>query len=253
MIILGYLGYKKRTTFISGITMSQISEFSLILMALGKEVGQLTNMHISIMVLVGIITYISSSYLFRYSNKIYKVVNKYLGVFERRIVKEKVLYTGYENIKNHVILIGCDRTGKSLVPFFLKNNIPFLVVDYNPVIFTNLTAKNIPVIFGDVSDSDILEAAKINKSDVVISTIPNLEDNLEILEYVKNLEKHPLVIVLAQTKADAIKLYEKGSDFVIVPEIVTGDYLRNIFRMYGFNRKKIINSGKNHFNRMISI
>lgn len=71
MILMGMLGYKKKTGFQAGFTVAQISEFSLILIALGVTVGHLTNEILSLITIVGLITIAGSTYLILYSNKIY--------------------------------------------------------------------------------------------------------------------------------------------------------------------------------------
>jgi predicted Kef-type K+ transport protein len=41
MAIMGYMGYRRRTGFLAGLTVAQISEFSLILAALGLTLGHI--------------------------------------------------------------------------------------------------------------------------------------------------------------------------------------------------------------------
>jgi len=88
MILMGLLGYKKKTGFQAGLTVAQISEFSLILIALGVSAGHLTNEILSLVTIVGLITISGSTYLILYSDKIYPYLSRYLSVFEREKVKE---------------------------------------------------------------------------------------------------------------------------------------------------------------------
>jgi Kef-type K+ transport system membrane component KefB len=76
LIVMGTLGYKKKTSFQTGTMAAQISEFSLILVALGVSLGQVSKEVLSMVTLVGLITIFISSYLILYSDKIYKYIGK---------------------------------------------------------------------------------------------------------------------------------------------------------------------------------
>ncbi|OGM23285.1 hypothetical protein A2961_02870 [Candidatus Woesebacteria bacterium RIFCSPLOWO2_01_FULL_39_21] len=241
MGIIGFLGYKKRTAFLPSLLSSQISEFSLIIVALGQSLGHLENSHVSIVVITGIITITISTYLVKHSEKIYKKFEDHLGIFEKVVTKEPDLEFSGE-LKDHVVIFGCHRTGKILTEYFLKNKISFIVVDFNPKVYEELTSRKIPVLFGDMADTDILERAQLEKSRVLISTVPDFLDNVELLEHIKKFSRKPLTIISSKTKTEAIRLYELGSDMVLVPEVVTGRYIKRILsltKLKAFGIRKI--------------
>jgi Kef-type K+ transport system membrane component KefB len=250
LVIMGILGYKRRTSFLAGLTVAQISEFSLILMSMGLALGHLTQYDVSTVVLVGVITMTVSTYLILGADKVYERIKHWLAIFERSRTKE-VNVLGEEKFEGHIVLVGCDRTGRNLVKYFNKKGWPFLVVDFNPKVFQRLTAENTPVIFGDINDPDILEATFLDKAKMVISTTSNLGDNLSLLEHLKTARTKAALIFTSQTKADALKLYEKGASYVIVPDVVAGEHIRHLLRVYGTKGKRLIKAGKSHFNRLI--
>ena len=84
MILMGLLGYTKRNSFLAGLTVAQISEFSLILIALGVKLGHLTNEILSLVTVIGLITIAGSSYMIIYANKIYPHLSKYLKIFQEK-------------------------------------------------------------------------------------------------------------------------------------------------------------------------
>ncbi|OGM11492.1 hypothetical protein A2Z22_00380 [Candidatus Woesebacteria bacterium RBG_16_34_12] len=251
LIILGFLGFKKRTSFLVAISTSQISEFSLILMVLGLNIGHLKTTHLAIVILIGMITMSASTYLILGADKIYKKFHYYLSFFERKTTKEGVLI---DQIKysDHIILVGCDRTGRASVRYFLKRKKNFIVVDFNPKVFNQLTAENIPIIFGDINDLDIIKAVNIEKAKMIISTISNLTDNLTLLEYLKKMRRNIISIFTASSKQDAVKLYGAKATYVIVPEVAAGEYIKHLFTLYGNSEKRFIKLGKNHYKRLLS-
>lgn len=250
--IMGLLGYKRRTSFMAGLTVAQISEFSLILMAMGSSLGHVGDKEVALVVFVGVVTMTISTYMILGADSLYKKLYSFLRIFERSKVKEKA-YAWDMKMKEHVVLVGCDRAGKAISKYLSRKEIPYVIVDFDPGVFTKMTAENYPVIFGDIADHEIMEAANLNVSSFVISTTSNIEDNLVLLEYLSKLVKKPVGVFTAQLRNEAIRLYEKGADYVIVPEMVAGEHIRHLLINYGLNRKKITKIGKNHFNRLIYI
>lgn len=250
LTIMGFLGYKKRTSFLAGLTVAQISEFSLIIVIMGKSLGHLTQNHVAMVVMIGVITMTASTYLILGADKVYGYIKKYLSIFERGGKREKA-YVVESKLEDHIVLVGCDRTGKTIAVSFLKKNIPFLIVDFNPDVFTKLTAENMPVIFGDITDEDIIEASNLDKARMVISTTSNLEDNLTLIAYLRSVRAAPVSIFTASMRNEALKLYEAGANYVIVPDVVAGDHIKHILRAYGTKGGRLSKAGKLHFNRLI--
>ncbi|MCK5290109.1 MAG: cation:proton antiporter, partial [Candidatus Aenigmarchaeota archaeon] len=83
MTLMGLMGYTKRNSFLAGLTVAQISEFSLILIALGVKMGHLTGEIISLITLIALITIAGSTYMIIYSNQLYRFLSRYLALFER--------------------------------------------------------------------------------------------------------------------------------------------------------------------------
>lgn len=248
LAIMGVLGYKKRTGFLAGLTVAQISEFSLILVAMGATLGHVDGRVVALVVLVGVITMTLSTYLVLGAEEVYKLIQKPLSIFEKKKTREAALSQEKE-MRDHIIMVGCDRTGRALLPFLTKKA-PVLVVDFNPAVFENLTANKIPVLFGDINEPEILDIARLRWARLVISTTSNGDANLRLLERIKAKRAGIKVIMAAAEKKEAIRLYEKGADLVVVPEMIAGEYIRHILRTYGLG-ERLDKIGKSHFNRLI--
>jgi voltage-gated potassium channel Kch len=250
MILMGFLRFKKRTSFLASVTVAQISEFSLIVVAMGASLGHVDQSHVALSVMIAVITMTASTYLILGAEKIYARLKDKLSIFERRGSRDLVVLEEAD-FSDHVVLVGCLRTGARLLPFFKKRNIDYLVVDFNPEVYKRLTADNHPVIFGDIADPEILDAAQIDKSRLVISTIDSEGDNEVLLDYIKKLTKKPISLFTSGTRANALKLYQLGADYVVVPEVVAGDHIRNLLRIYGTRNERLRKAGQSHFNRLI--
>jgi hypothetical protein len=219
-------------------------------MAMGASLGHVTQSQTAMVVAVGAVTMTVSSYLVSGAEKIYLVIKDFLSIFERKITQEGALLQD-RNVADHILLIGCDRTGSGLIGFFERKKLPFLVVDFNPKVYARLSADRRPVIFGDISDPEILQLCKMDKARFVISTVSSLSDSLTVLEHIKTLKRKPISIFRASTKEDAVKLYDSGATYVLVPTIIAGEYLRHIFLSHGMGEERFKKMGKSHFNRLV--
>ncbi len=240
MIIMGLMGYRKKTSFLAGLTVAQISEFSFILMSVGLGFSHVTEADVATVVIVGIITMVTSTYLILGADKIYKKVENMLSIFEKRFPNEKEFIKQSEN-KNHIVIIGCDKTGSRLVKYLTSKKIKFNVIDYDPKVFSRLLSDGVEVIFGDIVDEEIIKAANISEASLVISTINNLNDNLAFLDTIKSFPKKPFTIFTAMGKKEGKKLYENAADYAVVPDFVAADFIKHLIAIYLKKKSKFKN------------
>ncbi|MFH1503317.1 MAG: cation:proton antiporter [Candidatus Diapherotrites archaeon] len=233
MILMGLLGYKKRIGFQAGFTVAQISEFSLILIALGVSVGHLTNEILSLVTIVGLITISGSTYLILYSDKIYPYFSKYLSIFEKKDIKlEKKIRKDYD-----AILFGYNRIGFNILNCFKRINKKYLVVDFNPETISNLNKLRIPSLYGDVDDSEFLNELPLDKAKIVVSTIPDFDTNFLLIEVVKRVNKDAIIILRAHTINNALELYKKGANYVLTPHFLGGEYVSHLINEFKAEKK----------------
>ena len=218
MIIMGILGYKKRTSLQTGLVVAQVSEFSLILMALGVSFGHISNKELSLVTFVALITIFGSSYLIMYSDKIYKAISKYLNIFEKKNAKEKRI----RKEKYPIILFGGNRVGYDFIEQFNKTGKPFLVIDHDPENVELLKKQGVNVDYGDAMDLDYLESLELSEIELVVSTIPDPNANLLINEVVREQNKNAIVVVVSHKIQDALSHYQNGVNYVILPHFLGG-------------------------------
>lgn len=229
MILLGLLGYKKRTSFLAGLTVAQISEFSLIVIFLGNRIGHVPDEIVSLVTLVGIITFTLSTYAIMNGNTLFNMLQKYLGIFEKSKTVEKGSQNG-SDYKNHIIIIGAHRIGGTVIKALAKYKDQMVIVDFNPDIIQELKNKNFNVVFGDIADPSIQEEAKIDKARIIFSTAPDYEDNIIIIRNVKRHNTKGKVLVSAQYEEDIQDLYEAGADYVFRPFELAGKSIARILK-----------------------
>jgi Kef-type K+ transport system membrane component KefB len=231
LILLGILGYKPRTGFLAGVTVAQVSEFSLILVTAGFASGALDKSDVALVTLMAMITIAISSYMIIYSNQFYELLKIPLKFFDfRKGAAEKHLHT--VELKNHIILVGAHRMGHHLIDALQKQKTPFILVDFNPEVVEKYYDRGVLAICGDITDSFVQEQVNLPFAKLVISTVPDLKDNLALIHAIKRetTQKRikPKLIFIAQDEAETKILYGKNVDYVISPHFMGGQHLAKI-------------------------
>ncbi len=230
LAIMLTLGYRNRTSFLASITVAQISEFSLILMAVGFALGHVSAQAVSLVAAVGIVTITLSSYMILYGNVIYK----FIAVPLSKILPERPRDPYVENrekLKGHVILVGAEQMGWDILQS-IKNKVEdknqVLVVDFNPEIVATLKASGFNAVFGDISDPEVLEELEIGRAKLIIMTALHVDDCAHLIKFAKSKDYKGPIIAASYWIHDAIKLYELGADLVVVPETIGGKHIAKI-------------------------
>lgn len=246
MSIMGLLGYKKKTSLQTGFTVAQISEFSLIVIALGAKIGHLEPEIVSLVTLVGLITIFGSTYLVSYSDQIYKVLEPYLSIFERSNTKA-------ETEKKHihdVILFGAGRVGQHLQKLFAEKEVSHLIVDHNPDTINSFKKEGHHVLYGNAQNLDLVEELNLRDVRMVISTIPDPEVNATLYGIVRKFQSDNLFIATAEKDKDAKYLYDIGIDYVIVPHLLGSQHAVSIFQEFMFEREGYDMTRHHHLNEI---
>lgn len=174
LIIMGIMGYRKRTSFLAGLTVAQISEFSLIFAGLGFTMGHITNEVVGLITLVGLITIGLSTYMILYSHTLYDILSPGMSLFERskRNAEDKPVH--WEHRDYDLIIIGLGRFGRRLAKILDEHpHITYLGVDFDPGVVKELKELGKDVIYGDMEDPDILNDIPCREDSIIVSTVAN--------------------------------------------------------------------------------
>ncbi len=227
LLVMGALGYRSRTSFLTGLAVAQVSEFGFIIAALGNRLGHITNAETSLITLVGLATIFISSYFIVHNHRLYEILRPLVRPFELRRGLVEDTPTGLQ-LEDHVVLVGVHRMGQGILQALKKTKANFVALDFDPTVVRSLSGAKTPVVYGDIADSEIQQEAGLSRAKVIISTVPDFADNLEILEEVKRRKSKAKVILTAEDEWSARELYKEGADYVILPRFLGGQELARI-------------------------
>ncbi len=245
-VIAILFGYKTRTSFLAGISLAQISEFSLIIVAQGLVLSHVTREVFSLTVLLALVTMTITSYYIKYDDELYRWFGRYLKPLERFAPVKKELEKIRADKGHEYVLVGLDRIGYSIFRKLRKMQKDLVVVDFNPDIIKRLISKHVPCIYGDVGDPEIIEKLKLHHTKMFISTIPNHGENLYMIGELKKHNKNATIIVTSYQVEEALSLYEAGADYVIIPHYLGGEHVSVLLEDISTDLDKLITTKLEH-------
>lgn len=224
LIIMSAMGYRKRTGLLAGLTVAQISEFSLIFMAMGVAIGHVAEDALGLVTLVGLITIAASTYMITYSHELYDRLEPFLGIFERKH-PNTALDEGTAQARRHdVILFGLGRYGLAIARALEKDGKTVLGVDFSPEAVRFAQARGLKAVFGDASDPEFLSHLSVENADWLVLAVPehatgltHFDPRRTLLRTARDLGYKGRVAVAAHHDQDNEALQELHADLVLMP------------------------------------
>ncbi len=217
ILIMGYMGYRKRTGFLAGLTVAQISEFSLILIAMGYSIGHVSEEIVALVTLTGLITIGCSTYLILYSHPIYNKIGHIFSAFERKDPYREKKIVQAKTDKPDILVFGLGRFGSNLLQNLRNQGFKVHGFDFNPDIISELKARGYDVYYGDAGDPEWIKSLPFKNADFVISCMPDTETNLTVIKTIRSIEEAPPVGLSAYKLADVARIEKSDPDILFSP------------------------------------
>jgi Kef-type K+ transport system membrane component KefB len=216
MAIMGAMGYRKRTGFLAGLTVAQISEFSIIFVAMGVAVGHVDPAALGLVTLVGLVTITMSTYMILYSHQLYAWCEPWLGRFERRDPWRE--QAGEQRPEQaDVIVFGMGRYGRRLGERLCADGLRVVGVDFDPEVLSGARGGPITVLFGDAGDDDFVAGLPLAHTRRVVSCLREPELDRQLVLSLRRNGYRGQIHVTAHSTADGERLMQAGADDVLVP------------------------------------
>lgn len=219
MVIMGLMGYRKRTGFLAGLAVAQISEFSLIFIALGLNLGHVNDEVVGLVTLVGLITIALSTYMILYSHPLFERLSPLLSIFERRVPYREARQRQQQERHYDLVLFGLGRYGGNMLRQLHKRGLSVLAIDFDPQQVKSWQQEGVETQYGDIEDPDLAEQLPLKNTPLIISSLPHYEANISLLRCLANANYPGKVIVTAHHPEDATLLLAAGADRVLMPFI----------------------------------
>jgi len=228
LIIMGAMGYRRRTGFLAGLTVAQISEFSLIFIAMGASLGHVDERTLGLVTVVGLVTIAASVYMILYSHTLYRWLASALAPFERKTPwRESTDMQGTENPSQErydIILLGLGRYGGTILQLLRAQKFRVLGVDFNPQAVHRWRQEGVQVLYGDISDPDFVASLPFHGVRWVVSAIPEhdlalgqTDPRVATVQILRSQGYSGRTAVAAHRQGNVERLRANGVDVVFIP------------------------------------
>ena len=231
-----------RTSIIPALNLCQVSEFSLVVLALGAQAAHLASPATrGIVALAFTLLAVVSTFGMAKSDGLARALIPWLKNFGFRdldhVPVDADTVGAAQDHGARIIFVGFFRTASSLLEELQRRDPELVaevaVVDFSPVARDGLLKRHVPVIYGDVSHRDTLVHAGVDKAEVLVSTVPDSllkgTTNARLVRLLRDLNPTAKIIGTCDVLAQARELLDAGADYVNVPRLhQAGDLLQAV-------------------------
>jgi len=214
-------GFRGRTAIAAGFGLAQVGEFAFVIFSSALTLQLLSGREASLGIMVVLMTLIVSPFLFKFTLPFWRLIR---GITSKSPWLYKLFATGEKKDEgdklweNHIIICGYGRVGKWIGKAFSDYKIPFLVIEYNQDVVSTLKNSGTEVIYGDPSESEVMEGAGVRRAKAVILAIPDRVVQETLVTYIQTVAPHVKIISRVHTDEALANLKLLRVDKIVQPE-----------------------------------
>ncbi len=255
---LYFLKQGLRASLLPAINLSQISEFSLVVLALGLEDKHVSADSKGLVSFAFVVLATLSTFAIMKSDRLIRLTMpglKRLGL--RDLDSDEKPVDAASGHGARILLVGFFRTASSLLEELRRNNQSLLddvaVVDFNPQVHATLRERGIKVLYGDISQPETLLHAGVGKAEVLVCTIPDSllkgTTNAKLVRHLRELNPTAKIIAVADILGDVAELYAAGADYVSVARL---DEARDLSEVLEAAESRLLGEKRAHLDSLLN-
>lgn len=205
-----------RTIFLSTVALSNVGEFALILLGISMEKGLISSDIYQVLLGSASLTMIVAPLMIYLTGRVAFDVQK---LFDDS--GTEIEFREEETPSNHVIICGYGLNGQNLAKVLKAVGIKYVILDINPATVRSVKLKGEPIYYGDVTRSDILIKAGIQKAKIIVFAISDPVATRRAVWISRHLNDRIYIFVRTRFVNEMEELYRIGANAVIPEEFET--------------------------------
>jgi len=242
------LRYPPRTVMLTLFSLFQVGEFSLLLSGVGVENGILSAYLYQYFLAISILSMGATPFLMEWAPRMSHFLLRVPlpGLVRRQLDsaahKRRVETVPEEDLHDHLVIIGYGINGENLSKAAKSANIPYVILDLDPVAFEKGKRKNEPIVFGDAADQAILKHVHVQEARVVVIAISDPSSTKKIISAIRTFTKTACIIVRTRYVKEMDEHHRLGADEVIPEEFETSiQIFTRVMKKYMVPNDEILN------------
>ena len=225
VVLMVYFKYHSKTIFLTSLGLISVGEFAFVLGRFGLDNSYLNENAYNTLMSVTVLTLVGSPWIMSIAPNLYHAIKKftknttpfiYDNLFSR--IDQQKKFDEDLPFNNHVVICGHGRVGRHISQVLDMAGIPYVVIDYDQRVVSELTKHAVNVIYGDPSDIDVLDYAQVDHAKIVVIAVPDRHSQEMIINNSQILNKNILIICRSHYDEDKKRLYALGAHSIIQPE-----------------------------------
>ncbi|MBX6773356.1 MAG: cation:proton antiporter [Chloroflexi bacterium] len=231
-------GLPARTAVLAGLSLVPVGEFSFVLAELGARSGSFPSELFELVLGTALLTIILAPFLGRAGPLLLRLLSRLPieGLADR---VEADLPD--ESPRRHAIICGYGRVGRELADALGRRNLPYVVIEHNPFIVSELRERGVPVIYGDASNPAVLDHAGLAYARILAILVPDADAVELAARHARQVKNHRLAIIArAVDVAHIRRLHAAGVSAVVQPEFEAGlEVIRHVLHSFGITEPEL--------------
>lgn len=211
-VVVRAFRYSIWTAVVVGTGLTQIGEFSFILVQVARNSGLVGADVYNATLAASLITILVNAALVRY-------VPELVGKARLARSSSAALSAAPQKLKNHAVLCGFGRVGSEVGTALDTFRVPYVVVEVDPDVVATLRSRGTLALFGDATHERILQEAGVADAALVVLTLPEGDRNRLVTRNLRRLNAGVPVLARSHSRAEHDALLEAGASEIIQPEL----------------------------------
>ncbi|MFC1875727.1 cation:proton antiporter [Thermodesulfobacteriota bacterium] len=210
-----------RQALATGITLSQVGEFSFVLAATAASGGVLRTDTVDLLVSMIIVLMLITPYLISHADTL---AERLLALISHR---KPLAPDSTPSIQStsRVLVIGLGPAGRQVVQMLLAHRLEPVLMDANPKSREYAREQSLGLHLGDAGHEEVLMHAGLADVCMAVVTVPDPHAAARIVAMIRRLQPKITIAVRCRYNRHMENLHQAGADIVVDEEITMGDML----------------------------
>ncbi len=235
-------GRRPSTALQAGLVLSQVGEFSFVLMRFGSSYDLLTDQTSQIFLGASVLTMAATPLIVAASRPLVDTARRWEDSSAWRQAEDRRASASIpEDLSDHVVIVGYGFNGRNLARVLGEIGIPYVVLEINPRTVREARAEGERIAFGDAASPAMLSRLAAGRARVLVLAISDPVSTRRAVAVARAGSPALHIVVRTRYLVEVDELYRLGADAVVPEEVETSmEIFARVLEPYGVPREALV-------------